>query len=77
MAIPAKLLTQNTSVNYVPDTETLEIGFNNGSVYTFANVPQAFMMRLKELPISSLRLFLVLPAAAKPETRSPRGAWSQ
>lgn len=28
-----------TSVDYDPDTETLEIGFNNGSVYTYANVP--------------------------------------
>lgn len=28
-----------TSVNYDPETETLKIGFNTGSVYKYAGVP--------------------------------------
>ena len=29
-----------TSISYDPDTETLKLGFNNGSVYEYANVPE-------------------------------------
>ena len=37
-----------TSVNYDPDTETLEIGFNTGSVYTYANVPASLFDALEK-----------------------------
>jgi len=37
-----------TSVNYDPDTETLKIGFNNGSVYMYANVPASLFDALEK-----------------------------
>jgi hypothetical protein len=35
------------SVNYDPGTETLEISFNTGSVYVYANVPESLYDTLK------------------------------